>query len=306
MKHVPFHPLSTGDRVAIVSTSYWPTDEILTGATALIQARGLQPVIDPVNHDRWGPLAGTDDARLNALHRVFADPDIKAVILSRGGYGLLRFIDRIDFDLIRNNPKPFVAYSDLTPFLNYLPRLGIPTFHGPMARDWQEPDGFNAMLDILMQGAGTYFDADVPAADIVATGSVTAPICGGNLAMINSVVGTDYQIDMRGKILLIEDVCEVPYRIDRLLRHLKLANAFDGLAGVIIGTFVATEQASRPFMYDEHAMFAEYFANRGIPVVMNMPFGHMVGKRTLPIGASVIMNVTGAHVVIRQAAKLFS
>lgn len=293
--------LLPGDQVAIISTSYWPTEEMLDGAAAILRAQGLQPVISANCYERWGPLAGTDDVRVAALHEAFANPAIKAILCTRGGYGFARILPLIEFDLIRANPKPLVGYSDLTPLLNYLPQhLDIPTFHGPMVRDWKE-DGFAAMLNLLMRDADRYFDADIPASDVLTAGDVVAPICGGNLAMVMSVIGTPYQIDMRGKILLLEDICEVPFRIDRALRQLVMAGALDGIAGAIIGTFVDTEEASRPFLHDERAMFAEYFAERGIPVAMNMPFGHVRGKRTLPIGVPVAFSVRPGHASIRPA-----
>ncbi len=197
----------------------------------------------PEYYERDGYLAGSDDVRLRDLHAAFANPEIDAIFCLRGGYGTPRLLDRLDFDLLRANPKPFVGYSDITALHLAISRYaGFVTFHGPMLNadllGDKQPPTESSLFSLLrgQLGAGSVLAHPVAyPLTTIEPGIACGRLLGGNLSMIAAVMGTPYEIDAEGIILFIEDVNEPIYRIDRLLTHLRLAGKLAQVAGVLVG-----------------------------------------------------------------------
>ncbi|MBI6909825.1 S66 peptidase family protein [Pseudomonas palleroniana] len=267
-----------------------------------MRARGYQLRIFPGVYERDGYLAGSDKTRLNDLHKAFADPDIDAIFCLRGGYGTPRLLDSIDFDLLRTHPKPFVGYSDITALHLAISRYaGFVTFHGPMLNadllGDKLPPTESSLFAMLRGQLGTGSVLAHPVAyplSTVSPGIACGRLLGGNLSMIAAVMGTPYEIEAEGIILLIEDVNEPLYRIDRLLTHLRLAGKLAQVAGVLVGDVAGVDPAAL------ERLLKQTFEPLCIPVLSGWRSGHCDPNLTLPMGALVRLDAGEQRVVLEQ------
>ena len=267
-----------------------------------MRARGYDLRIFPGVYERGGYLAGSDQSRLDDLHRAFADPHIDAIFCLRGGYGTPRLLDRLDFDLLRHNPKPFVGYSDLTAVHLAISRYaGFVTFHGPMFNidllgGKQQPTE-SALFSMLRGDLGAGSVLAHPLAyplTTIAPGIACGRLLGGNLSMIAAVMGTPFEIDAEGIILLIEDVNEPIYRIDRLLTHLRLAGKLAQVAGVLVGDVAGVDPTAL------ERLLKQTFEPLCIPVLAGWRSGHCDPNLTLPMGALVRLDAGEQRLVLEQ------
>lgn len=267
-----------------------------------MRARGYDLRIFPGVYERDGYLAGSDQSRLDDLHRAFADPHIDAIFCLRGGYGTPRLLDRLDFDLLRHNPKPFVGYSDITALHLAISRYsGFVTFHGPMLNadllGDKQPPTESSLLSMLRGdlGAGSVLAHPVAySLTTIAPGIACGRLLGGNLSMIAAVMGTPFEIDAEGIILLIEDVNEPIYRIDRLLTHLRLAGKLAQVAGVLVGDVAGVD----PMALER--LLKQTFEPLCIPVLAGWRSGHCDPNLTLPMGALVRLDAGEQRLVLEQ------
>ena len=284
-------PLRPGDSVAVVAPASPPrrAEEYRAGLTAL---RSLYDV-----RKSWTPgaergyLAAPDAHRAEALNDAIAAPEIRAVICVRGGYGSLRLLPRIDWDAARAHPTLLVGYSDVTALhLAFYARADWVGVSGPVVTEWARLDAdtldpFRALVEsgrlVLDEGALHPLN----------TGTTTGPLLGGNLSVLSRLVGTPYAPNWDGAVLVLEDVAEAPYRIDRMLSHLQHAGVLESVEGVILGDFgeEATE-ADEPTLSLE-TVFADYLEGRPYPVARGLRYGHLLPRCSLPIGAPVTLSV---------------
>ena len=206
---------------------------------------------------RRGYLAGDDAARADELHAAFADSEVQAIFVARGGYGCGRIVDRLDYDLIRTHPKVLVGFSDVSALHSAIrSQTGLVTFHGPNLIDGMGAvEGLSTIstesLWACIQpaaGEGYRFEMNAHATTrCVRSGVARGPLVGGNLAVVAGLIGTPYEIDAKDSLLLLEDIGESPYRIDRYLAQLRLAGKLDAAAGIVLGHFTdcVEESASR-------------------------------------------------------------
>jgi muramoyltetrapeptide carboxypeptidase len=255
-----------------------PVDpEKLAGGIALLESRGFRT---RRRHDllaRRGYLAGDDDRRAAELAELAADPAVAAILCARGGYGCDRILHRLDAKAFRTARKPLVGYSDVTALLLWQRRqAGLMGFHGPMLERGgeAEPEVLDALLDALAGGHPAPLRG-TPGGGGTATGRLT----GGSLTLVLASLGTSWEIDTRGAILLIEDCGERPYRLDRMLQQLRGAGKLAPLAGVGLGDFSSCVDERYPEATAE-AVIAEALAPLAIPLVTGLPFGHV--KKNLP------------------------
>ncbi|PIB71290.1 LD-carboxypeptidase [Pseudomonas sp. 2995-3] len=267
-----------------------------------MRARGHELRIFPGVYERDGYLAGSDEVRLRDLHAAFADPEIDAIFCLRGGYGTPRLLDRLDFDLIRANPKPFVGYSDITALHLAINRYaGFVTFHGPMLNadllgDKQQPTEsslFSMLRGQLSECSVLAHPVAYPLTTIE-PGVACGRLLGGNLSMIAAVMGTAFGIDSEGIILFIEDVNEPLYRIDRLLTHLRLAGKLAQVAGVLVGDVSGVDKAAL------ERLLKQTFEPLCIPVLSGWRSGHCDPNLTLPLGALVRLDAGEQQLVLEQ------
>ncbi|HEX2641607.1 MAG TPA: LD-carboxypeptidase [Thermoanaerobaculia bacterium] len=299
-----------GDRVGVAALSGPIDPRKLERGVETLRRLGFEPVLADNLASRHGFFAGTDAERLAAFHRLAADPDLPAILFARGGHGVLRVLPGIDWDLLARRPRAYMGFSDLTPFLlEVVRRLRIAAFHGPMvAADLargQSPEEEASFLDAL---AGRY-PAEQPLSGWVrpprpGSGTIAGPLLGGCLSLLTSTLGTPYFPDLAGALLFIEDVNEEPYRIDRLLTHLRLSDNLAGIAGMIAGHFDglgsvrASGMEALPESPDWGAVLAEGLEGFDWPIAMGLECGHFPPNRTLPLGIPARLEEEGRRLVL--------
>ena len=236
-------------------------------------------------------LAGDDDVRVKELEAFFEDASVNAILSSRGGYGTLRMLDKINYDLVAANPKIFCGYSDITNLLNvFYQKTGLITYHGPFAvSDFGCDDLYaitvKSFFDILeSHPVGSFVHND----DFycINSGLAKGVLIGGNLVTILSLMGTPYELDFQDKILLLEDVSEPLYKIDRMLTQLSLSKVFEKVRGVVIAKFSGCDVDDEILM----EFLKEFFVNIKIPVFYGFDASHVSPRYTLPIGTEYIVD----------------
>jgi len=292
--------LAPGDTVALVSPSgaVYPREPFEI-AIETLQALGFKVRAAPHLRARRGNFAGTDAERASDINAMFADPGVQGLLAMTGGSGGARILARIDYELVRRNPKFLGGFSDLTALINAVnARTGLVTFHSPMGvSEWNEFSvrcWRGAVMDaeaLLLANPRDASDNLVPHADRISTirgGRARGPLVGGNLTVFAALAGSGYWPPLDGAVLFLEDLNEYLYRIDRMLATLKLAGALDRLAGVVLGAFTNCTPGDGGYgslTLDE--IFDDYFAPLGIPVYAGASFGHTKRKFTLPVGLDV-------------------
>jgi len=282
-------PISPGDRIGISAPGGPVRREALESGMAYLRARGFEAV--PGGHlaNRRAYLAGTDRERLEDLNRFIADPTIRAIWFARGGYGSARIVAGVDFDSLRRNPKALIGYSDVTVLQSAAFRKArLASWHGPLVSELGNPESFDeTSLWGALTGAAAPPAYSLPPSSVVRAGAGAGPLVGGCLSLLSSLVGTPYEASTDGAILFWEEVNEEPFRIDRMLGHLRLAGRLAGLRGMVVGRLVGCDgrdPENNPTLRD---ILETHLAGTSFPVVIDFPAGHCPGKTTLPIGRSV-------------------
>jgi muramoyltetrapeptide carboxypeptidase len=289
-------PLQHGDKIGIIAPAGYLADkEAYRTGCSIIKNMGFEIVGQEKNWPGYGYLADSDDRRVEELHRVWANPDIKAVFALRGGFGCLRIIDRLDLSLIRKNPKFLIGFSDITILHNYFfQETGLVSLHGPGLSSLPSADALT--LDRLYQCLTGNWQRELQEdVEVVRTGpTVTGTLRGGNLSSLVTMIGTPWVPDLSETILFLEDINEPPYRLDRLLTQFTHSLMFEQVSGIILGDF----SDDRDFDQIERLRRHEFVWNRiieltssqGMPVWGNFPAGHCRRNITLPIGSRVRMD----------------
>ncbi|MDX1421216.1 MAG: LD-carboxypeptidase [Rubricoccaceae bacterium] len=294
----PLRPLTRRSRVAVAAPASAALDpaDAAAGLDAL-RARGLTvETLRPMSPPPQGYLAGPDAARADELNRLLARDDLDAVFCLRGGYGLLRLLDRIDYAAARQHPTLVVGYSDITALhLALWAKAGLPGLSGPMvAPDWPTLDresedqfwrlaGGAAPVAILGPGG----EALVPMRE----GAAEGVLLGGNLTLVAALLGTPYLPDLDGAVLFAEEVGEAPYRVDGLLARLRLAGVLEQLGGLVFGAFTGGDPPpNRPSLSLDEVLehYAQFVPG---PVARGLVYGHFVRKSTLPVGVRARLEV---------------
>lgn len=284
-------PLTTASRVAVAApaSAALAARDAEAGVTAL-RAQGLHVEAAYALGPPFGYLAGSDAARADALNALLRRDDLDAIVCLRGGYGLLRILDRIDYEAARAHPKLVVGYSDITALhLALYAEAGLPSVSGPMAApDWGPGLDAETAADFWrVAGGASGYAVRGPGGETLAPlrdGEAEGVLLGGNLALTAALVGTPYLPDLTGAILFVEDVGEPPYRIDGLLARLRLAGVIGRLGGLVFGMFTGAEvPAGRPTLSVEDVL-AHYAPFVDGPVATGLVYGHVRRKSTLPVG----------------------
>jgi muramoyltetrapeptide carboxypeptidase len=275
--------LRKGDLVGIIAPAGPVEPAELEPAIGLLESFGHRTVSVNRLYDKKGYLAGDDEVRLEALHGMFQDNEIKAILCARGGYGTLRILDRIDFKLIRDHPKIIVGYSDITALLLSIYRhTGLVTFHGPVVREFPKNHGQNLNTILEVVRGETLPRLDLMNGNALKQGEGTGILLGGNLSLITSLIGTTFLPSLEGAIVFIEERDEPLYRIDRMLTHLRLSGVLNGIQGVVAGRFEACGDVDAI-----NGLVLDAVADQDIPVMTGLPVGHGRDNITLPLGLKV-------------------
>ncbi|MET8123915.1 LD-carboxypeptidase [Micromonospora sp. NPDC005189] len=296
--------LSPGDTVLLVSPSGPTSPERVARGVELLTGWGLRPVLAPNAYARHGYLAGTDDLRAADLNAAFADPEVRGVICTRGGYGVQRIVDAIDMAAVRRDPKVVAGFSDITALQFALWRgARLAGVHGPGAawRDERTPLRSAESLHAALMTTEPVSVAAVPAEDtfgVRVPGRATGTLLGGNLCMIAASIGTPDLPDLTGAVLLIEDVQEPPYKVDRMLTQLRRAGALDGLAGVAVGQFTDCGDGWDTTIVD---VLTEGLGDLDVPVLGGLPIGHGPGQLTVPVGTPATLDTDAGTLTVQPA-----
>jgi muramoyltetrapeptide carboxypeptidase len=275
-------PLRQGDVVGVLAPAGAVDPSSLDAGVRMLESAGFRVRLGATARERAGYLAGPDRERAADLHDMFRDPAVRAIFVARGGYGSGRLLPLIDPAVAREHPKVFVANSDLTFLLNHLvQRAELVTFHGPMVAAFQRhPEAVEILLAML---TGDRVAWHASAQEVIQPGTCEGTLAGGCLSVVVATLGTPYAVQTRGRLLFLEDVNEKPYRIDRMLTHLRQAGAFDEVAGVMFGEMSGCT-ASENERVSVRDVIGEAFADAPFPVAFGLPSGHGSGTVTLPLG----------------------
>lgn len=269
--------LRTGDLIAVAAPSGPVRREVLVRGAEFIAASGFQVTYREDIFARDGYLAGDDRRRSEELNRYFRDPKVKAILMARGGYGASRIVDRLDTAPLGRHPKIIVGYSDATALLLLLMRArGAALFHGPFVSDPSRD--LSRLLRVI---SGNVEPLIIRGLRPLRPGSATAPLTGGNLSLLAHSIGTPFEVQTTGRLLYVEEVNEVPYRVDRMVGQLALAGKFRGILGMLIGRFSGCRPSERE---KSRELLLEAVAGRDIPVAAGFPAGHGPGNGTFPLG----------------------
>ncbi|HEY0591239.1 MAG TPA: LD-carboxypeptidase [Thermoanaerobaculia bacterium] len=304
--------LQPGDTVGIVlpATAEFETHELEIGVEQ-VRALGFEPRLGANAAAKHGYFAGTDQQRAADINAMFADPKVKA-LFANGGWGSPRVLPLLDYALIRRNPKIVIGLSDATALINTIQqKTGLVTFHGPNAFSTFDSWTIDSMKRVVMSGepAGTLANPPKRDSDLIQRrfrtwtirgGRATGRLAGGNLSLLAALMGTPYEIDTDGAILLLEDVREAIYRVDRMLTQLALGGKFAKLAGVVFGDCSNCPTSESRFGLED--VLRDHFERLGVPVFAGLAFGHVEQKLTLPLGIQATIDADAGTVTIEEAA----
>jgi muramoyltetrapeptide carboxypeptidase len=281
-------PLRPGDRVGVAALSGPVDPGRLAAGVAALAGLGYRPVEAANLGARSGLFAGGDDERLAAFHELAGDPEVRAIVFARGGWGVLRVLPRVDWELLARHPRAYVGYSDLTPFLlQVVERLGLVAFHGPMvaadlARGLAADEA--ASFAAALSGAVA---AVHPLGWCAGGEAAEGPLLGGCLSLLTSTLGTAFAPHLDGAVLFFEDVGEPPYRVDRMLTHLRLSGRLSRLQGMIAGHLTCDAPDGPAAGPSNEDLLWELAAEVDWPVAWGLCAGHASPNLTLPLGAPV-------------------
>ena len=296
---VRLHP---GDTIGIVAPAGPYDRDTFARGIGYLKELGFKVLTPPglLDVDGCRYLAGSDPHRARFINQLFADNRIDAIICARGGYGSIRILTLLDYQAIADNPKVFIGFSDITVLLTVLAdRSGLATFHGPVVTSLA--DAPVETRNSLMQAVSSDIKLEIKVSRgiTINPGSASGIVCGGNLATLCHLVGTPFAPNFSDKILFIEDRAEAPYKIDRMLTHMKLAGCFENLAGIALGHF----EDCGP-LNDVYQIIAETFRDEPFPILAGLDAGHGQHNRTLPFGIEATLDADGHFLAYHRAATI--
>lgn len=311
--------LRPGDTVGVIAPATAVSDpDRLALVERTLAHFNLRPKMGRHARQRMGDYRTSVADRLEDLHDMFRDPAVRGVFCVRGGYGAAHLLDRIDYDLIRQNPKVFVGYSDITALHLAIHRhAGLVTFHGPVLLSDYSDYTVRHFRQILFDAKPPGKLSNPPGGDAlrpahtlraVRGGTATGQLIGGNLTLITAALGTPYEIDTRGRIFFLEDVDEEPYSIDRMLTQLRLAGKFKEAAGIIFGE--CTDCGPRDYKpstaspYSLGEVLDNLLGETGVPVLAGLTIGHTSDQLTLPLGVRATLDADRGTLELHESGVI--
>lgn len=307
--------LRPGSKIGLIAPAGFIDSKQLFFAIKQVERMGFHPVHTKAVFQKNGYLAGTDSERVEDLEKMFSDNSIDGVFCIRGGYGSMRILDKINYEIIRNNPKVFVGYSDITALLQaFYVKAGLVGFHGVVASSVFNDYTNLYFPSIVCKKEETFtIVSDKQRYEYAATdnecytinhGIAKGILIGGNLSLLASLTGTEFDIDWSGKIIFIEDIGEYPYRIDRMLTQLHLAGKFKNVAGIVFGTFKSCdldgENINRENSLTLREILEEKIKPLQIPCIHGFSFGHIKSQAVFPYGVDSEFDADNKTITIKE------
>lgn len=311
--------LNIGDKVAIIAPSSSANKEAVEKGQKMIKAMGLEPVIYPTCYKNHGHMSAPDNERAKDVNDAFANSEIKGIICLKGGYGSLRILNMLDYEMIKDNPKAFIGYSDITGIhlaLNKICRMV--TYHGFMAvssiykkkgsKIKFHPYTYDSIMKNLFtaQAPGLVENPEGEIMESLYEGEAEGELIGGNLSLLVGTLGSPYEIDTKGKILFIEEIGEPVHKIDNMLSSLSLAGKFKDCNGIILGTWPNCEPFERGDGMDDlplQEVFKEILLPYKKPIISNFRAGHNNPHPVLAFGTKVIINSDKKEIIFTESGN---
>lgn len=302
--------LKFGDTIGIVSPSSPTSEENVKKSEKKLKELGFKVKMGESVSKTYGYLAGSDEDRARDLNHMFLDDEVKGIICIRGGYGTPRILELLDYEGIKNNPKIFIGYSDITALHIAMNQIcSLITFHGPMVAS-NMIDGFDDFSKESLfrnifnnEPIGLVENPEGEEIETISGGIGEGEIVGGNLSLVVDTLGTPYEIDTKGKLLLLEEVGEEPYNIDRMLTQLRLSGKLEEANGIILGDWNGCEAKSDE--YNESLTLIEVFEDiikpLNIPTIYNLKSGHCKPMITLPLGAKARLDADNKKLYVLES-----
>ena len=302
--------LKFGDTIGLIAPSgAVRTEGAVARAVEETKRMGFKVKLGESAQQKYGYLSGTDEVRARDINNMFADDEVDAIICIRGGYGAMRILDKLDYEMISKHPKIFAGFSDITALhIALLNRCDLATFHAPVAVGWADGpmDDFSreSMYKALMHAEPMGELVNPPAYEkkTVNPGVAEGMLVGGNLMLITSSLGTPWEINTKDRILFIEEVSERTYCVDRMLTQLRLAGKFDDCAGVVFGDFADCNIEYPEFGLTLEEIVRDVVAPCGKPVFTGLRCGHCTPKLTLPLGVKCRMDADACTLTVLESA----
>lgn len=307
--------LKAGDTIGLITPGSFIPDKALEKAVTNVKKLGFKVKLGKHIRALRGYTAGTDEQRLEDLHSMFSDPSVDGIWCARGGYGCTRILPRIDYELIQNNPKAFIGYSDITALHNaFLQRCNLVSFHGPVASSTMTSYATAQFKATLMQAktqltiplakANAQIKNELYQSKTVVGGTAQGALIGGNLSLLAAMAGTEFGIDATDKIIFLEDIEEKPYRVDRMLTQLQQASNLEKAAGFALGIFADCV----PDPEDRSLSLLETVDDQLLglkkPTAYGLSWGHISNQATLPVGIQVKLDADRQSLVLLEAGVL--
>jgi muramoyltetrapeptide carboxypeptidase len=301
--------LKKGDTVAITSPAgaVWDDKQIETFSN-ILKGFGFKVVLGKTLYEKFGYFSGTDDFRAKELNGFFSDKNVKAIFCMKGGWGCARILDKLNYELMKNNPKILIGFSDITALLVAITaKTGLVTFHGPVGNSGWNEYTKNVFSEVCMEGSTYSFPENPFGEEKIITinkGIASGQLFGGNLTVLSGIMGSNYLPDFKNKILFLEEAKEEPYSIDRMLTQLKLCGVLNNISGFVFGKCAKclAEEPLKAFTFDE--VIKQHIEPLGIPAFYGAMIGHIENKYTIPLGVNAIINAdTGSIKLLEEAVK---
>ena len=292
--------LKPGDTIGVVAPAGPFDPKIFAQGLSTVESMGFRTRVSDEIFEKTGYLAGNDAHRARLVNRLFKDPAINAIVCARGGFGSLRILPLVDFDVIRENPKVFIGFSDITALLTSITtRSGLVSFHGPVVTTLAKAPEITR--NTLLGAISSDRPLEVQPANgvVIQAGRAQGPLIGGNLTTLCHLLGTPFELRFKHRILLLEDRGEAIYRIDRMLFQMKLAGCFDGIAGLVLGSFEGCGSLDAVFQ-----VFEEHFRDISAPILAGFDVGHGEQNLTMPLGIEATLDTDRQLLSFSQPATI--
>ena len=288
--------LKPNDQIRIVSPSGSIHPELIDGAAKVLTSWGLQVTEGTFARSEYGRFAGTKEQRIAVLQEALDDPNVKAILCSRGGYGMAQIIDKLDFTTFAKSPKWLIGFSDITILHNVITNLGIPSIHSIMAKHLTElPADSEQVVRLKNTLFGTLPKYKIPPHELNKIGEANGKLIGGNLSVLMALRGSQFDLPYKNNILFIEDIAEKPYHIDRMMQNLRFSGILAQLSGLIVGQFSDCDED--PLMKQTISeIILSTVSDYTYPVCFNFPAGHVDYNLPLILGAHVSLDVKETEV----------